>query len=114
VCADEALGTVYNVDVKDVGLLHVAAVLDPEVKNARLQAWAQGCNWNDILAIMRRLYPEHKFIDDIPGQSLPSLTTDFTLQLRLLKKWAGQDGWRTLEQTVVDDLEGIIAWGPKN
>lgn len=99
----------YNIDVKDVGLLHVAAVLDPTVQNKRLQAWAQGCTWNDLLAIMRRLYPEHQFINDLPGLSPPTLSTDFTLQLALLKEWGGQEGWRTLEQTVEDNMSSIVA-----
>lgn len=103
----------YSIDVKDVALLHVAAILDPDVKNARLQAWADPFNWNDLLAIARRLYPHHQFIEDLPGMSELSLTTDFTQQLGLLKKWGGQDGWRTLEQTVEDNLRAIVAWENK-
>jgi len=100
--------TVFNIDVKDVGLLHVAAVLDGEVKNKRLQAWAQGCTWNDILAILRELYPDRKFIDDLPGQERPGVTSDFTLQMELLKKWGNQEGWRTLEQTIEDNMKSIL------
>jgi hypothetical protein len=99
---------VFNIDVQDVGLLHVAAVLDGEVKNRRLQAWAQGCTWNDILDILRGLYPDRKFIDNLPGQELPSVTSDFTLQMELLKKWGGQEGWRTLEQTIQDNMKSLL------
>lgn len=98
----------YSVDVKDVAVLHVAATLDPEVKNARLQAWADNVNWNDLLAIMRKQRPEKKFIDDIPNLPRMSITSDFTESLKLLKKWAGQDGWKPLEETVDDNLRGII------
>jgi hypothetical protein len=42
-----------------------------------------------------------------------SLTADFTQQLGLLKKWAGQEGWRTLEQTAKDNLKAIVAWEEK-
>lgn len=94
-------------------MLHVAAVLDPYVNNARLQAWADPCNWNDILAIMRLLYPLHRFIDDLSGMSQLSLTADFTQPLGLLKKWACQEGWRTLEQTVKDNMRAIVAWENK-
>lgn len=59
---------------------------------------------------MRRLYPDRKFIDDLPDMSKLSLTTDFTQQLALLRKWGCQDGWRTLEQTVEDNLRAIVAW----
>ncbi|KAK5657960.1 hypothetical protein OQA88_2512 [Cercophora sp. LCS_1] len=104
---------IYHVDVKDVGLLHVAAVLDPDVKDARLQAWATACNWNDVLAIMRRQCPERKLVDDLPGLSKLSLTADFSLPLALLKKWGGQEGWRTLEQTVTDNMRAITKWDPE-
>ena len=104
---------IWSVDVKDAALLHAAAVLDPEVKNARVQAWAVACNWNDILAIMRRQCPERKFIDDLPGQSQLTITTDFSQPLALLKKWGGQEGWRTLEETVADNMRKIAAWDPE-
>lgn len=103
----------FNIDVKDVALIHVAAILDPEVKHQRMQAWGYKGNWNDILTILRRLYPEHKFIDDLPGLSELSLTTDATLPLGLLKKWAGQDSWNTLEQAVTDNARAIVAWEEK-
>jgi hypothetical protein len=92
-----------------VALLHVAAVLDPEVKNTRLQAWADPFTWNDILAMLRRLYTDHKYVDNLPESPQLSITTDLTQSLGLLKKWAGQNGWRNLEQTVVDNMEPIIA-----
>ncbi|KAH8692307.1 putative NAD dependent epimerase/dehydratase [Talaromyces proteolyticus] len=104
--------TVISNDVKDCALLHVAAVLDPEVKNERLPGWGEYCNWNDILAIMRRLYPDRKFIDDLPGLTKLQVTTDSTQSLALLKKWGGQKGWKPLEVTVADSMRSIIKWYP--
>ncbi|RDW59962.1 hypothetical protein BP6252_13049 [Coleophoma cylindrospora] len=46
-----SMSPVFHIDVKDVALLHVAAVLDPGLKNARLQAWAESYGWYDVLAI---------------------------------------------------------------
>ncbi|KAK1755492.1 NAD(P)-binding protein [Echria macrotheca] len=99
----------YTVDVKDVALLHVAAILDPDTKNARLQAWADNTNWNAILAIMRRQFPDDKWSEDIEGvgQDKLSITTDFSQQLALLKKWAGQEGWVPLERTVEESIRVI-------
>jgi len=96
--------------VKDVAALHVAAVLDPDVKNARLQAWAQYCNWNDVLAVMRKLYPQRHFIDDLPNQTKLSVSTDFSQPLGLLKKWEHQNGWRSLEETVADNMRVLVKW----
>ncbi|KAK3312254.1 hypothetical protein B0H66DRAFT_485641, partial [Apodospora peruviana] len=105
--------SVYHVDVKDVAELHVAAVLDPEVNGERLQAWAENTNWNEVLAVLRKQYPERDWLPDI--ESLPkdeklSITAHFTQPLALLKKWAGQDGWISLEQTLKDNMKGIDAF----
>jgi hypothetical protein len=83
-------------------------VLDPEVKNARLPGWGEHCNWNDILAIMRRLYPEREFIDDLPGMGRLQLTTDCSQALALLEKWGGQKGWKSLEETVTENMKSIV------
>ena len=93
--------------MKDVALLHVAAILDPDVKKERIQAWADNCNWNDILSIMRRLYPQHQFVDDLPNMTQLSITTDLTLPFGLLRKWGLQDAWKSLEQTVRDNVSPI-------
>ena len=105
---------VIHIDVKDVALLHVAAVLDPECDRARLQAWAEYCNMNDILGILRRLCPQRKFMDDFPNQTRLSITADYDQQLALLKKWGGQDGWTSLEHSVADEMKGIAKWFPEH
>ena len=101
-----------HIDVKDVALLHVAAALDSEVDNARLQAWADYCNWNDVLAIMRKLYPQRTFPDDLPPSIAMSMTSDFSQPLALLKKWGHQDGWTSLEDSVADNMKSIVKWYP--
>ena len=92
------------VDVKDIALLHVAAVLDPAIANARLQAWGPARNWNDVLAIMRNLRPQHRFIPDLPHARYLGASTDTSEPFALLKKWGNQNGWRPLEETLGDNL----------
>ncbi|KAH8798511.1 hypothetical protein F5884DRAFT_758745 [Xylogone sp. PMI_703] len=104
----ESLPAHYGVGAKDVAVLHVAAILDPAIKNARLQAWGHKCNGNDILAIMRKHYPQHKFVSDLANQTVLSISADFTEPLALLKKWADQEQWKSLEQTVIDNVDSII------
>lgn len=108
VALTDVLSPAYHIDVKDVALLHIAAILDPEVNNQRLQAWGDNCNWNDILAIMRRLYPQRHFIDDLPNMSKLSIITDLATPLALLRQWGPQTGWRTLEQTIEDNTRSIV------
>lgn len=91
-------------DVKDIALLHVAAVLDPDVKNARLQAWGHSRHWNDLLAVLRKLRPQKEFIADYPSRSLLTISTDFSDSFALLEKWAEQDGWRSLESSIAEGI----------
>ncbi|KAL7919027.1 hypothetical protein ACQKWADRAFT_330074 [Trichoderma austrokoningii] len=99
---------IYAVDVKEVALLHVAAILDPEATNARLHAWGHKCNTNDLLTIMRKHYPQDKFIDDLDNQTVLSTSAEFSEPLALLGKWADQDGWRPLEDSTVENVDSIV------
>jgi len=99
---------VYAVDIKDVGLLHVAALLDPDVRSERIQAWGRYHTWNEILAVFRKLYPEHKVMDNFAGLPDLNLATDESRPLALLEKWGGQNGWREFEATVRDNLKEYI------
>ncbi|KAH7137619.1 hypothetical protein EDB81DRAFT_900988, partial [Dactylonectria macrodidyma] len=101
----EAFHASFFVDVKDIAMLHVAAILDPEVKNARLQAWGHNHHWNDLLAILRKLRPQKEFIADYPDRFLLTISTDFSDSIALLKKWAGQDGWRSLEGSIAEGID---------
>jgi len=88
----------------------VAAVLDSDIKSERIQAWGQHCDWNGILTVARRLYPEHIFMEDLPGMAKLDIQVDCSRALEVLEKWAGQETWRTLEETVKDNLDGVIAF----
>ncbi|KPM41009.1 hypothetical protein AK830_g5538 [Neonectria ditissima] len=95
----------FFVDVKDVALLHVVAILDPEVKNARLQTWGHSSNWNEFLAVLRKLRPQKEFIADYPDPDYLTILADQSDSVALLKKWAGQDGWKPLKDSISDSIE---------
>lgn len=97
--------------MKDTALLHVAAALDPEIKNQRLFSWGESCTWNEILTLMRAAAPGRKFVDDMPGERL-SLTADDGKCLDLLKKWTGQEGWTPLKKTITENMTNIVKWFP--
>ena len=100
------LKTVGFVDVRDVAVLHVAAALDPDVKDYRLYGWSESFNWNDTLALFKKLRPEEKFMDDLEGQGQILGTYDDTVERRLLKTWANLDDWTELEVGLRDTIEG--------
>lgn len=94
------------IHVREVALMHVAAILDPSVENARIHTWSDAFNWNHVLKILRRLYPERTFPYDLEGMGNIIGTVDDRVGRELLKKWDGRDGWTGLEEGVKDTLEG--------
>jgi len=96
----------YYINIEDNAWVHAAALLYPDVKGERLFTFAHPYNWNDILAVLRKAYPERKFIDDIPdlGQDLSTVTNERAEEL--LKRVAGH-GWTSLEDSVKQAVEGF-------
>ena len=75
-------------NVSDVEGIHVAAALDPEVKSKRIYAFAKHVTWNNHLVIMRKIFQEKKFLDDLKDLGILSgRVEDEDLGLKLLKKW---------------------------
>ena len=93
-----------EIDVKDTALLHIAALLDPEVKNARLIGWAHVFTFNDILRTLRKLRPNRQFLPDFANETQLTMTADTEQARALLKKWGNQADWKSLESTVADSL----------
>lgn len=85
----------------------MAAVLDPEVKNARIQSWGHSAHWNEVLPILRRLRPQKRFVDDYPDPYHLKVSLDQTESVELLKKWSdkpGKSGWATLEDSISENI----------
>lgn len=91
----------YYINVQDNARVHVAALVSSDVKGERLFTFAHPYNWNDILAVFRELYPEHKFIDDYPdlGRDLSKVANE---RAEELVKRFGRPGWTSLRDSVKD------------
>lgn len=55
----------YVVDVKDTALLHLAGLVKPDVKGERLFGYGQPKRWSDVIPLLEKMYPEHRF----PGRT---------------------------------------------
>lgn len=100
----------YMIDVVDDARLHlIAAALDPSIENERIFGFNVAFNFGDIIAIIKKHYPDAKNVAKTPeneGRDLSKVPNE--LGAELLKKWYGQDGYKSLEQTVLENLEGQI------
>ena len=96
----------WYVNVRDCAKLHIAALFDPLANGRRVFAFAEPFNWNDILAILRRLRPQMTIMDDMPdlGRDLSIVSNGYARSL--LEKRYGH-GWTSLEETVRQNLEGL-------
>jgi hypothetical protein len=101
----------FYADVKDIASIHVAAILDPEVKNARLQSWGRSVHWNDILALLRKCRSQERFVDDYPKPYHLQVSVDQSESLALLEKWSGKDGWASLEDSVSENINNSYLSG---
>lgn len=90
----------YFIDVRDTAKLHVAALVDPETSNERLWGFAEPYNWNSVLAILRKLWPQKKFIDDLPGLGTDESIIPTESALKALKAVFDQDNWVKLERSL--------------
>jgi len=95
----------YYVNIVDNAMVHVAALIYSDVQNERLFTFAYPYNWNDIFAVFRKLYPDRKFHDDIPGlgRDLSKVTNERAEEL--LKRLSGH-GWTSLEDTIKESISG--------
>ena len=96
----------WYVNVTDTGLLHLAALTIEEVQSERILAFSSSFSWTQILEILRRRYPDRAFAD-VEEPIVDDGTVDNSYSIELLKK-LGKDGFKTLEETVVENMDAVI------
>jgi hypothetical protein len=66
-------------------------------------------NWTKIAGILKELHPDATSIAEPPedeGEDKSKVPNE--LGAELLRKWYGQDGYKSLKQSVKENLEGQI------
>ncbi|KAH7077719.1 hypothetical protein BKA63DRAFT_410328 [Paraphoma chrysanthemicola] len=89
----------------DDALLHVSALIHSDVDGERLFAYAERWNWNQILAILRKHYPQKTFPDDVDGQKDDRVKPPNARAEEVLR-WVKGEGWTSLEESVVGTSKG--------
>ncbi|KAK3642798.1 hypothetical protein LTR56_010624 [Elasticomyces elasticus] len=96
----------WFVNVQDTARLHVSALLDPDCNSERIFASAATFNGNDVLAALRKLYRDHKFLNNVPGQGKDITEIPVDDAERLLKKHIIK-GFSGLEETLKEVFADI-------
>jgi nucleoside-diphosphate-sugar epimerase len=89
----------YYINVDDNAAVHVAALIYEDVKGERLFTFAKPYSWNTLLALLRKIYPEKRFIEDIEGLGEDKSIVANERAEELLKRISGH-GWIGLEDSV--------------
>jgi hypothetical protein len=97
----------YFVDVEDVAILHLIALINPEVKHERIFGYAEPFNFNQMLAIFRKNFPDKQFHEDFPGIGKDISTITARERAIALLKEFGRDGFRGLEESLLMNVEVV-------
>lgn len=97
----------YFVATQDCALIHIGALIYSDVHNERLLAFAETFNWNQILSIYRKLYPNRKFSDDKDGEAVDKSVVRSERAEEVLK-WMKGAGWTKLEDSVKEMSEQFV------
>jgi len=101
----------YFVDVQDVGRLHVAAAIHPDVQSERIFAFAEAVNGDKLLDVLRRLYPDRAFPNNFQsGRDLTEIVP--RARAEQLLRDMGHDGWTSLEESMRRNTEGLARGKP--
>ncbi|RMZ84600.1 hypothetical protein DV737_g1092, partial [Chaetothyriales sp. CBS 132003] len=98
----------WFVDVVDDARVHLAALLDKTVANERLFAFAEPFDWNDFIDAVHRARPGRDGITPrLPPHGKDLSVVDNAKAEALLTKWFDVPGWKSIDQSVVENLEGL-------
>ncbi|KAF2096617.1 aldehyde reductase [Rhizodiscina lignyota] len=98
----------YYINVQDNARVHIAGLIYSDVKGERLYSFAHPYNWNDMLAVLRKLYPDRKFHEDYSdiGHDLSKVANE---RAEELVKRFGQPGWTSLEDSIKAVTDTIVS-----
>lgn len=88
----------WFVDVRDTARLHVIALIDPACNGERIFAFTAPFTWSDVLAELRKLFPDKTFPEDQDkGKDLSQIPNQEAEEL--LRKHYGR-GFFSLEESI--------------
>jgi hypothetical protein len=104
----ELIRTEWFVNVQDTARLHIAALIDADIKSERVFAFSEPYNWNSVLAAMRKARPDSKVPEDLEDNSkdlskvLPKARAE-----EILKKNFGQDKFIGLDESIRANIQNL-------
>lgn len=93
-------------------MIHVAALVKPDVNGRRLLAFAEPFSWVQLLDMFKKMYPDKQFTESVPdkGEDLSKPQNQYALEcLEWAREKVGEDrkGWTPMEQSIRWTLENL-------
>lgn len=83
----------WEIDVVDAAMLHVAAILHPDVDGERIFGYAYPKNWTNTFEYLRELYPERQFANAPEDEGEDKGNILGRPRAEELLKWVKGSGW---------------------
>jgi hypothetical protein len=96
----------HYIDVRDTARLHLGALIHPDVSGERIFGFAEPYNWNSVLAIFRKMYPNKTLPEDLPNLGWDKTHPPTERTVWLLQQM-GTDGFKSIEQSLREEFGGI-------
>ena len=96
----------YNVDVRDVARVHVAALLETDVRSERLFAFAEPFNYSRVVEVLQKIDPSRQHYHPPLENEGQDLSVVDTARVTELFKRMGREGFINLEQSLREQFEG--------
>ena len=103
-----SLPPLWFVDARDVGRLHVAATLNPELQGERLLGFSEPFNCNKVLHALRKIYLDRDFPNDIANGDIDRMKVDTGRAVEQLKAF-GQSGFIGFEDSIRENTKHLVA-----
>jgi hypothetical protein len=100
----EIVAPQWYISPVDSALLHVSALIYSDVSSERLFGFAEPWNFNEMLAVYRRLYPERSFPEDVEGLGVDRMSVPNERAEEVLR-WVKGEGWDSLEKSLKEMSE---------
>lgn len=97
----------YYVNVQDNARVHVGAMIFSDVKSEWLYSCAYPYNWNDMLAVFRKLYPDRKFREDYTDNGHDVSKVANGRAEEIVKRF-DRPGWTSLEDSLKAITDTIV------
>lgn len=95
-------------DVQDSALLHVAALILPDVRGERIFAACTPYNINSIMQLLRLLFPDRVLEGDVSDHGVDLTIFKHMPRAEALLKRMGKEGWTDIETSIGRNCESFI------